>query len=121
MKSVKSNQRGFSFLIFFYLVSTLIVIVAFVAKIAPAYMHNADIKHILKTIANDPAMKSATTGEIKQSYNKRASIEGISEIVADDLDINKEDEGLSLSANYFVKIPLIANITLLLEFNASSS
>ena len=55
------------------------------------------------------------------SYRKRANINYITDITAEDIDISKEGGRLKLSASYSVKIPLAGNITLLLEFNPSSS
>jgi hypothetical protein len=90
-------------------------------KVVPPYVHSAQIAQILQSIASDPAMQKATVKDIKESYDKRANINYITDITSDDIEISKGDGQLSLSANYSVKIPLIGNITLLLEFNPSSS
>jgi hypothetical protein len=65
-------------------------------------------------------MQGASIKEIKESYGKRAYINAISDLSADDIDIEKEGTAIRLSANYSVKIPLVANITLVLAFNPSS-
>jgi hypothetical protein len=84
-------------------------------------MHSAQIAQILKSIARDPAMLTASTKEIKDAYYKRANINYITDITADDIEIIKENGALSLSTSYTVKIPVAGNMTLLLEFNPSSS
>jgi hypothetical protein len=66
-------------------------------------------------------MREATSKDIKDSYIKRANISYITDITAEDIVIDKEGGRLILSASYAVKIPLVANVTLLLEFNPSSS
>jgi hypothetical protein len=66
-------------------------------------------------------MQNASLKEIKESYGKRAYINAISDLSAEDIEIVREGTMLTLSANYAVKIPLVANITLLLEFNPSSN
>jgi hypothetical protein len=121
MKSIKRSQRGFSFLLFFFVVSVVIFAVMFAMKTVPAYIQNAEIESIFKAIATDPAMADATSNEIRQSFNKRASVEGITVISAEDVEIEKGEGPLRLSASYPVKKPLIANISLIIEFNASSS
>lgn len=121
MKSNMGKQRGFSFLGFFFIVAVLITAVIISFKLIPAYMHNAEIGAIFKSIATDPAMTNATPHEIRQSYSKRAQIEGVTDISSEDIEIEQGEGPLKLNVNYSVKIPLISNITLLLEFNASST
>jgi hypothetical protein len=99
----------------------LLIIVAILGmKLVPAYIHSAQISSIFQAVASDPAMQSASIKEIKESYQKRAYINAINELSPDDIEITKEGATLSLSANYAVKIPLVANVTLLLEFNPRS-
>lgn len=89
-------------------------------KLIPPYMHKAQIESIFKTIAADPAMQSGTVKEIKESFSKRASIDYITDISAEDIDIIKNGTMLSLSASYTVKIPVAGNISLVIDFNPSS-
>ncbi|HLP97322.1 MAG TPA: DUF4845 domain-containing protein [Sideroxyarcus sp.] len=121
MRVLKNRQRGVT-LSGLLMVAFVLVIAALLGmKLTPAYVHDAQISQIFQAIAADPAMQNATIKEIKDSYNKRAVINSITEITAEDIEIEKDEGHLSLSANYSVKVPLVANITLLLEFNPSSS
>ena len=121
MRATAYRQRGISFPGMIMVAAALIFVAITGMKLVPAYIHNAQIAQIFKTVANDPEMQNATIREIKESYSKRANIEYITDITAEDIEISKEDGGLTLSADYSVKIPLVGNITLLLEFNPSSS
>ncbi|MDD5058584.1 MAG: DUF4845 domain-containing protein [Sideroxydans sp.] len=121
MKSNNNNQRGFSFLGFFFVVAVVISAVIVGLKLIPAYIQNVEINQIFNQIVSDPAMTSASSNEIRQSFSKRAYLERITVISAEDIEIEKGEVPLRLSASYSVKIPLIANITLLLDFNPSSS
>ncbi len=89
-------------------------------KLIPPYMHNAQIESIFKSIAADPAMQSGSVKDIKESFSKRASINYITDISAEDIDIGKNGAAISLSANYTVKIPVAGNISLVIDFNPSS-
>lgn len=121
MTALKCKQRGVSFL-GLIMIAIGVVLVAIVGmKMVPAYVHSAQIGQILKAIVNDPGMQGASIKDIKESYNKRANINSIEDITADDLDISKTDGKLIISASYTVKIPVVGNIALLLEFNPSSS
>jgi hypothetical protein len=121
MKSFAGRQRGIS-VVGMIMIAVGVVFVALSGmKLIPPYLHSAQISQIFKAIATDPEMQGASINEIKQSYGKRASINYITDITAEDIEIEKADGQLSLGASYSVKIPLVGNITLLLEFNPSSS
>jgi hypothetical protein len=121
MKALANRQLGISFVGLILIAAGLMFLAILGLKMVPPYMHSAQIAQILKTIANDPAMRGATIKDIKESYSKRANINYITDITAEDIDIVQGDGSLSLSASYEVKIPIAGNVTLLLEFNPSSS
>ncbi len=121
MKAMAGRQRGMSFFGFIGIAAGVIFVAILGMKLVPSYIHSAQIAQIFKTIAADPAMRDATIAQIKDSYSKRADIDYITDITAEDIEISKGDGQLTLSANYSVKIPVAGNITLLLEFNPSSS
>jgi hypothetical protein len=121
MKAMADRQLGISLVGMIFIAIGVILVAMLGMKLVPPYIHSAQIAQILKAIASDPEMQNATTKEIKESYNKRADINYISDITAEDLDIYKSDGQLSISASYSVKIPLAGNITLVLDFNPSSS
>ena len=115
------RQRGIGFVGFILIAAGLVFAAIIGMKLVPPYMHSAQIAEIFKEIVRDPMMQGATINEVKQSYSKRANINYINDITAEDIEIDKINGRLSLSANYSVKIPIAGNITLLLEFNPSSS
>jgi Domain of unknown function (DUF4845) len=121
MKAMTGRQRGISFVGFILVAAGMVFAAIIGMKLIPSYMHSAQIAQILKSIASDPDMKNASTKEIKDAYYKRANINYITDITADDIEIIKEDGKLILSTSYTVKIPVAGNITLLLAFNPSSS
>jgi alpha-beta hydrolase superfamily lysophospholipase len=119
--SMPMQQRGLA-LSGFIMVAFLFVIISItLLKLVPAYIQNAQINSIFKDIAHDPDMQKATTHDIQVSFDKRASINAITVIQADDIDISADGARPELSAHYFVKIPLFANISIDLEFNPSSA
>ncbi len=121
MKAGIHNQRGMGFFGFIFVAVGLIFVAILGMKLVPPYVHNAQVASIFKTIATDPAMQTGTSKDIKESYTKRASINYITDITAEDIEISKDGAVLSLSAHYTVKIPVAGNISLMLEFNPSSS
>ncbi len=120
IKTIASKQRGVS--LSGLLVWSVILIIAAIGgmKVIPAYIQDAEIKSILSTIVNDPEMQGAQSKDIRESFSKRAMMNNINVVTANDIEIVKDARGLSLSISYQVKIPLVGNASLLLEFNPSS-
>ena len=116
-----NKQRGVS------IEGTLVVIVLLIAlgmigmKVIPSYMENGTIKNIFDTIRKDPEMQGASDKAIRESFDKRTGMNNIHVVSSNDIEITKDASGLSLSVSYSVKIPLVSNASLLLEFNTSSS
>ena len=120
MKVWATKQRGIGFASIILLIAGLLFAVILALKLVPAYLHNMQIERIFKEIVNDPEMQSATVNDIRTAYSKRATMDYISVVTANDVEVNKDSGHLSLGANYSVKIPLAGNISLLLEFAPSA-
>ena len=93
----------------------------FAMKLIPPYIQNAELKDIFNAIANDPEMQNAPLKNIRESFEKRAMMNNITIIDATDLEIDRDAGGLMLSARYQEQLPLVGNITLVLDFNPSSA
>lgn len=115
------QQRGLSFGGFIFGAFLLVLFGITGLKVIPAYMQDAQIKNIFITIAHDPDMQKATPHDIKASFERRAVIDNITAIKADDIDISSDGGVPVLSVSYSVKIPLVGNVSLYLEFNPSSA
>jgi beta-xylosidase len=102
-------------------IAAVLFVVVIGMKLIPVYAHNFQIENLLKKIANDPEMLNATVKEIRVSYSKRASIDYINDLAADDVDVIKVDGHITLSASYSVKIPVVANVSFLIEFNPTAT
>ena len=121
MRALKNKQQGIGFAALITIIAVLLFVVILGMKLVPAYTHNMRIEHIFKTIVNDPEMQNAAVKDVRASYAKRATMDYITDITAEDIEVGKEGSSLSLSASYTVKIPVAGNISLVLEFNPSST
>lgn len=121
MKTGASKQRGISFTGIILLIAAFLFVAILGMKLVPAYLHSMQIERIFKAIVNDPEMQNAAVKDIRMSYSKRATMDYINDITADDIEVSKEDGRLTLSATYAVKIPVAANASLVLEFNPSAT
>jgi hypothetical protein len=121
IKTMLKKQQGVSFSGF--LVVVVIIILASIGgmKIVPYYIQDKTIKSKFDELAHDPELLSATPTEIRAAFSKRATVSDITSIKAEEIEVARDNGTITLSANYSVKIPLLANINLLLEFSPSSA
>ena len=115
------QQRGITLGGFMIGAFVLVIVAITGLKLVPAYIQDARINSIFKEIAHDPDMQKATPHDIQVSFEKRATIDDITAIKPSDVDISSDGDTPVLSANYVVKVPLVGNISLYLEFNPSSA
>lgn len=121
MKTTFRQQCGVTFGGFIMILALLGGLAIFSMKLIPAYMENGKVQKAFDSIVRDPAMQAATIPEIKSSFDKRAiTMDSVTGITTEDLVISKEGGALSLSASYTKKIPLVGNVSLLIEFNPSA-
>jgi Tfp pilus assembly major pilin PilA len=115
------KQQGATLLGMAIVAGGIIFIAIIGMKMAPAYIEYMSVKKVLKAMANDPNLNSMSTKDIRQSFEKRKSIDDISSVTKDDININKNESGETVvSVDYQVQKPLMGNVTALLDFHASS-
>ncbi len=119
--AVQARQCGLSFVGFILGALLLVIVATFGLKLVPAYVENAQINKIFAAIANDPEMLRASISDIRASYMRRASIDNVTAIRAEDIKIVNYGNKLVLSAEYDVKLPLAGNVSLYVEFKPSSA
>ena len=120
-KAMPAKQRGLSFSGFIFGAVILVLAITTGLKLIPAYMQDAKVGNLFTVIANDPEMQKASPRDIRMSFTKRASIDSVTAIKSDDIEIASEGGRLVLSTSYAVKVPLAGNVSLYLEFNLTSA
>lgn len=114
------KQRGAT-LIGMAFVAAILVFAAIVAmKMVPAYIEFMSVKQVLKAMEQE-SLRDMSKKEIMTSFDKRASTAYIEVVKGSDLIIAKREDGTTgLSVQYQVVKPIIANISVVLDFDASS-
>jgi len=117
---MRNRQQGLS-LIGLILVSIVLVVVAiFSLKLVPAYIQQYTITKIFRQIVQNPEFANATAADVRAAFNRQVSIDSVNAISSGDLDISRDAGQLVIEAQYTVTIPLVANVSLLVDFKATS-
>jgi len=103
-------------------VSFVLIVVALLGfKLFTPYMQYYTIQKTFRALAVLPEVRSGSRRDLVVPWSRYAEIENITAISGDDIEITKDGNQVTLSASYSVKVPLFANISLLIDFNPSSS
>jgi protein-disulfide isomerase len=121
MNVLANKQRGMGLGGLIMVIAAVLFVVVLGMKLLPTYAHNYQIESLFKKIVNDPEMQNATVKDIRASYTKRALIDYINDLAADDIEITKDDGHITLGASYSVKIPVAGNVSFLIEFKPSAT
>lgn len=113
---VPARQHGLS-LVGLIVASALIVGLAMLGiKTMPALLEYAAIKRAVA----QAAQRSASPAEIRAAFEKAAAVEDITSIRGKDLEIGRQGDRTVVAFRYERRIPLVGNVTLLLDFDGEA-
>jgi hypothetical protein len=114
-------QRGLS-LIGMILITGMIVIVGILGmKVVPEVIEYFKIVQAIKATAGDSALAGASVAAVRSAYERRVIVDQISSVQPKDLDVSKDGNRLTLSFAYEKKIPLFGPVSLLIDFEGTTS
>ena len=115
------KQRGVS-MFGFLLVAIVVIMFAMLAmKLVPAYIEFFSVKKILNAMGQDSEVKSMSNAEIRNSFAKRAEVGYVTVVKPADLNVDRTGGNMVISTEYEYRTPLVANISLIVDFKASSN
>ncbi len=88
-------------------------------KVAPEVIEYYQIVKAVKKIKNDPAAQESVA-QVRRTFENQATIDNITAITPQDLDITKDGGQLVVSFAYERRVHLFGNVSLLLEFQGST-
>lgn len=116
---MRRNQLGIGLAGLMVGAAIFIVVAMIGLKLTPSYIEFFAIKKAVNAVAAD-ARGGASVAEIRKSFDQRASIDAIESVKGSDLEVTKDSSGVLVTAAYRKEIPLVANVGVYIEFNASS-
>ena len=114
------SQRGLSMIGFIFVAIVVVVVVMIGFRVAPAYIEYYSVNKALeRALWETKDLNSAL--EIRKSFQRVADAGYIESVSDKDIEIVKEKNQITASASWTRKLPLVANASLLLEFEASAT
>ena len=118
---MKKKQQGATF-IGMALIAIAVVFIAIVGiKMVPTYAEYFVVKKVLSTMKTSGELKNTTIQDIRKSFSRRAGIDNVTSVTAQDLQITKNGgEDAVVVADYSVKVPIAGNVSVCMDFSTSS-
>ena len=115
------RQRGVTFVGMIFIAALIILGAIIALKLVPAYIEYATVVQHLREIARSPDARGGSPREIQMLFGKRAQIDDIKAITANDIEVTREGDSVVLRASYQTKVKLFGNLSACIDFEASSS
>lgn len=119
-RPMKSGQRGISMIGFLFVAIVLVAIAMLAMKLVPAYIEYFGVKKVLADMAHQSDLRNMSNGEIRNDFEKRAGVGYVEGVKGDDLRIDRRGPVPVVSAEYTFQTKLVHNISLVVDFSASS-
>lgn len=116
---MKRKQSGVSLSGLLVAAVILSVVALLGMKVIPEVIEYFQIVKAIKSVSKDPGAKHSVA-DARKSFDRYATIDNVSAITAQDLDISKDSGELVISFAYEKRIPLFGNVSLLIDFQGSS-
>lgn len=101
------------------------VVFALVALLAmkalPPWIEYGNLVKAVKGTATDGSLKEASVSQVRAAFAKRAEMDDIKSVTAQDIQVTKEGNELVISFEYSKKVPLFGNTSLVFDFEGSSA
>jgi hypothetical protein len=106
------RQRGLSIIGLIFIGLIVVGLLAIGFRTVPAVIEYIAIERAVQKIKNE----GRTVSDIQAAFSRHATIDDITSISYQDLDITKEGDQIVISYAYQKKIPILDNVSLVIDF-----
>jgi Tfp pilus assembly major pilin PilA len=117
---MRNRQQGVTLFSFIMICAVVVVVAILGFKIVPAYVEQYTISGMLRNIAGNRDLAKATAADVRAAFRRQMEVDRITAVGPGDLEVSREDGQLVIEVQYQVTIPMFSNISLLVDFKASS-
>jgi len=120
-KATHNMQKGMTFIGLVLVIAAVVFLAIIGMKVVPSYIEYFGVKKIINRIANESNFNEMNKKDIITEFDKNADTGYITVIKGSDLVITKGDSGNVVTAEYQVTLPIVANASILLDFNVTTA
>jgi hypothetical protein len=114
------RQRGVTFVGMVFIAGLIVFGAIIGIKLIPAYIEYATVTNHLRELARGPEGRGGNPAEVMAAFRKRAQVDDIQAVTAEDLSVEKDGNETVIVAAYSTKVKLFGNLSACIDFEASS-
>lgn len=116
MRDMKMQQGGMTAIGFIIVLLLIAFFTLIVLKLMPIYYEDFKINTALKSLKEEEGISQKTDAEIQTIIMRRFRIDNIQRIALDDIEINRDRNGIMIDIDYEIRDPFIANVDVVVYF-----
>jgi hypothetical protein len=116
-----NRQRGVSLSGLLVGVVILSVLALLGMKVVPSVLDYYQAVKAIKSVAQDGSLKGGSVADVRKAFDRQREAGYFKNVSSQDLEVTKEGGDLVLSFVYQDKIHLFANVSLVIDYEASTA
>jgi hypothetical protein len=117
---MQTRQRGLSMIGFLFVAAVVVTCVMIGFRVLPSYIEYYSVQKALERSLVE-AKDLNSTAEVRKAFQKLADAGYIDSVSGRDIEVVKLKNEVTASASWTRKLPMVANVSLLLEFEATAT
>ncbi len=117
-KIMHTRQRGISIMGLIAGLFIAIIVALFGMKVIPSFMEYRTAKNGIDAIAREK--QGASVADIRRAFEARATIDDITSVKPQDLEITKQGSEVVIAFGYRKEVPLFGGVGLYIDYAATS-
>lgn len=119
--STPYKQSGLTLISLIFIAAVIGMFAIVVLKVFPAYSEYFSVRSLIHSMSRE-SLSTMSKKEIVDSFDRRANVAYITVITGKDLDIDKNSAGETVvAAKYQVIKPIVANVSIMIDFETSTN
>lgn len=116
-QSMHRRQRGMTFIGLLFILVFVGAVGYGVVRLIPVYLNYMKLVRTMESAVTETKGESASIDAIRNSISRHWDIEDITGVNQKDIEITRDDGGLTLHVAYDDSVPYIANVSLSVHFD----
>jgi hypothetical protein len=116
-QDMRRRQLGMTFIGLLCILALVGVVVYAGIRLVPLYLNYMNVAHTMDTVATEFKGENPDPGGIRRSLERHWEITTISSVDSKDIEISKNDSGVTMHVAYDDSVPYLANVSLSVHFD----
>jgi len=117
--AMQRRQRGLSMIGFLFVVVVVLVVALLAFRMIPSYIEYYTVQKSLEEAMAE--IKDPNVLNVRRFVERKLSADYVDSVSSKDVEVTKSGNVITASLSWEKKLPLVHNVSLLMEFEASAS